>query len=205
MKIWQWTGFQEKTLWDWLDLLLVPLMIAIGITVIETAESRRQEYNLSELYKQEILRDYFEEINKLVFDKTILTRLRETKEYDPEREVLGARIVTTLEILGEDKKRKSQIIRFIGNASLSRVIPIRRANLANLDLSYVDLTGIDLRLTSLEGANLCGANLIEANLDGAILANAQYSDETLISDNLLSAAQLQSMKKQSSKSCGDSE
>ncbi len=197
----KWTGFQGKTLWDWLDLLLVPVMLAVGIFVLETTESRRQEYNLTEQYKQQILRDYFNELSALVFEQQKLETLTKAKEYAPERELLGSRTLATLEILGEDASRKSQIIRFIGNSSLSRFIPIRRANLATLDLSYVDLTGADLRRTNLTGAILCGANLREANFEGAILSKAQYNDETVMPDGL-SQLQLQSMDKRDINSCG---
>ena len=187
-------------------------MLAISVAIIETTESRRQEDNLDEQYKQQVLRDYFNELNTLVFDPDKFDALRNSKSYDPKRELLGSRTLATLEILGEDKKRKIQIIRFVGNSSLSRFIPIRRADLSGLDLSYVDLTGADLRATKLNGTNLTGAKLREAylcgsdlsgvNFEDAILTNARYSDNTIISEGTMSDIQLDSMDKKTVKLCG---
>jgi hypothetical protein len=204
----KWTGFQEKTLWDWLDLLLVPLILGIGIATIETMESRRVDYNLTERYKQEMLRDYFRNIHALVFNKQNMTTLKNAERYDPQRELLGSQTLTTLEVLEEDTTRKSQIIRFIGNSSLSRFIPLRRANLADTNLSHVDLTGADLRLTNLKRANLTGANLCRADLSGAKiqqadLTDAKYNNETVMPEEL-SESQLQSMDKWNSSSCHSS-
>ncbi|MGK7882278.1 MAG: pentapeptide repeat-containing protein [Crocosphaera sp.] len=211
MKFPKWTGFQEKTLWDWLELLLVPSMLAIGIALIEITEGRRQEENLNEQYKQQVLRDYLNEMNTLVFEKEKMNVLRKAELYTPEREVLASRTLATLEILANDTDRKSQIVRFIGNSSLSRLISIRRANLANSNLSYVDLSGADLRETDLsdsdlEGANLkeanlCGVNLNNANLQDVNLTDAIYSETTLLLETTISQAQLESMKKRDSNSC----
>ena len=215
MKIPYWTGFQGKKLWDWLDLLLVPLMLALGIALIEVAEGRREEYNLDEQYRQQLLRDYFNDLKTLVFDGNTFDTLLKAKSYDSRKELLGSRTIALLEILEEDKSRKEQVIRFVGNAGLSRIIPIRRANLTALDLSYVDLSGADLRTSKLNGTNLEGANLKEAylctadlskaNFEGTDLTDAYYSDETIITEGVLSAAQLNSMNKKSIDSCGPNE
>ncbi|MEM6453393.1 MAG: pentapeptide repeat-containing protein [Cyanobacteria bacterium P01_D01_bin.105] len=211
MRFPEWTGFQEKKLWDWLDLLLVPLMLAAGIFVLESAESRRQEYNLAEQYKQQILRDYFNELNAIVFDQQKFDALKNSKIYAPERELLGSRTLAALEVLEGDEKRKSQIIRFIGNSSLSPLIPIRRANLANLDLSYVDLYKADMRRVSLagtsliganlKGAYLCDADLSNADFTGANLDNAKYSNDTVIPEGIFSESQLQSMDRRIKEQC----
>jgi hypothetical protein len=218
----KWTGFQGKTLWNCLEILLAPLILSLVASlltgIMEYVENRRQEYSLAERYKQETLRDYerykqetlrdyFNDISSLVFDKQKLETLKNAAEYDPERELLGSRTLITLEILGEDTKQKSQVIRFLGNSSLFQVIPIRRANLAKTDLSKVDLKKADLRLTNLEGANLegsylCGANLSGAKLKDANLTNAQYSSETVIPKEVVSESQLQSMDKRNPNSCG---
>ncbi|MEM7590334.1 MAG: pentapeptide repeat-containing protein [Cyanobacteria bacterium P01_A01_bin.83] len=207
-----WTGFKGRKFWDWLELLLVPSMLGIGISFIEINEHKAQRYNLKEQYKQQILRDYLKEMTSIAFDKEKMNILRNAKKYSPEREVLASRTSATLEILAEDKKRKNQIIRFIGNSSLSRIIAIRRSKLNNLDLSYLDLTGADLRKTNLSNTNLKEANLKEANLCGTKFdntnlestnfTNAKYSEKTKF-PNSISKLQIQSMKKHDSKSCDE--
>ena len=39
---WQWTGFPQKTLWDWLQLLVVPAFLAIASYLFTQAERRRE-------------------------------------------------------------------------------------------------------------------------------------------------------------------
>lgn len=212
-RIVNWTGFQGKTLWDWLQLLLVPLLLAVGVAVLEIAESRRQEENLAEQYKQQILRDYFNDINSLIFDSDKFKGLQDSPAYDPRREVLGARTLSALKIFGEDEDKKNQIIRFIASSSLSSLIPIRRANLSDLDLSGATLTGVDLRASKLNNTDLTGANLGEAylcssdlsgaDLEGAILTNARYNKYTKLEGvKNLSKKQLDLMDEKSVDSCG---
>lgn len=220
-----WTGFKDKKFWDWLDLLLVPFVLAVGISLMEVNENKAQRYSLNEQYKQQMLRDYLKDMTSLIFDQQKMVTLRNAEEFSPQREVLTSRTYAILEVFGEDQKR-SQIIRFIGNSSLSRFISIRRSNLNNLDLSHVNLSGIDLRKTdlsntkltganlkeanlaganlkeaNLEGVNICGADLSNANLQNTSLANAKYNEKTTFSKNSISKLQIQSMNKYDSKSC----
>src|SRR5574338_1358718 len=36
------TGFETKTLWDWMDLLIVPFVLAIGAVLINLSEKNRE-------------------------------------------------------------------------------------------------------------------------------------------------------------------
>src|SRR5215218_202508 len=38
---WSWTGFAKQTLWDWLDLLIVPIVLALGGYLFNISENRR--------------------------------------------------------------------------------------------------------------------------------------------------------------------
>src|SRR5215210_5632192 len=37
---WKWTGLPKRTLWDWLDLLIVPVVLAIGGYLFTRSENR---------------------------------------------------------------------------------------------------------------------------------------------------------------------
>jgi Pentapeptide repeats (8 copies) len=192
MRVPYWTGFKEKTLWDWLDLLLVPVFLLSFSWFFQWEEDRRQtEIQNKEAalqialstsrYQQEVLKDYFKDIPNLVADDRQIQKL-------PIKEVLGARTLVTIQIFKDNSELKSQVIRFIGNASLSRFVPLKRLDLKETNLSYVDLNSADLRMTQLHKANLTGAllnsahledvNLIEADLRGADLQEAKINENT---------------------------
>ncbi len=38
---WKWTGLPERTLWDWLSLLIVPLVLALGGYLFTRSENER--------------------------------------------------------------------------------------------------------------------------------------------------------------------
>src|SRR3712207_3068093 len=36
---WQWTGLSKKTLWDWMQLLIIPIVLAIGAFALNQLQS----------------------------------------------------------------------------------------------------------------------------------------------------------------------
>ncbi len=40
---WKWTGLPKQTLWDWLDLLIVPAVLAVGRYLFTRSENRAQD------------------------------------------------------------------------------------------------------------------------------------------------------------------
>src|SRR5215469_7675365 len=48
-----WTGFFNKTLWDWLQLLIVPLVLAIIALVFQLANSRTERQIAKQRYEQD--------------------------------------------------------------------------------------------------------------------------------------------------------
>lgn len=41
-KLWEWTEFGEKSGWEWMQLLIIPVMIAIGGLLFNWAQDARQ-------------------------------------------------------------------------------------------------------------------------------------------------------------------
>jgi hypothetical protein len=195
-KIRERTGFGDKTVWDWLQLLIVPLILVVGGYLLNSQQTTRQlateesraENQLEaeeERAQQEALQQYNDEMRSLIFDEGLL----ESQEGDAVRELARARTLGVLDNLDPDRKRI--IVSFLRETSL----------LSSYDDTIVDLSGADLteaylreaRLvntslgvqgsltphderTDLSAANLSGAILLGANLKGAILKGANLSD-----------------------------
>jgi uncharacterized protein YjbI with pentapeptide repeats len=212
----EWTGFGEaalpkpenrevrpkKTVWDWLQLLIVPFvlaLIAVAFTLYQEGRQSRIERqrteNALEIEKQRAqdvaLQDYLDQMGNLLLNKD--RPLRQSKEGDEVRTLARARTVTVLERM--DPSRKGQIVQFLSEAGLVQrvegepIISLDEANLEGADLGGADLFDanlLDAYLLDayLEGADLRGADLRGAYLEGADLEDADLYDANLEGANL---------------------
>jgi uncharacterized protein YjbI with pentapeptide repeats len=191
-----WTGFQGKTVWDFLQLLIVPLMlVAIGLVFSLQQDARQQrveeqradaERELAERRAQdEALQAYLNQMGSLLLEKD----LRNSEEDSEERTLARARTLTVLGRL--DASRKTAVMQFLVEAKLVQsvderppIVGLSGANLSGANLSAVDLRGADLRDVNLENAHLEFAHLENANLRDVNLENAHLKNGHLDNANL---------------------
>jgi hypothetical protein len=162
------TGLAKRTLWDWLQLLLVPAALAVGGTVGGAwfAQQRARET---------ALQSYLDKMSELLIDKKLHEK---DNEDDPARVTARARTLVVLKQL--DGERKQSVMQFLYEVHLING-ETRRKNTPFLK-AQVGLDGADLRK-----ANLRHITLEDAELDGAILENANLRDSHLSNINLAGA------------------
>jgi uncharacterized protein YjbI with pentapeptide repeats len=185
-------GFRGKTLWDWLQLLIVPAIL-IGITLLWTAfqtgrDDARDERRVAadraaavQVRQDATLNDYYKQMSDLMLNKRLLASIPN----DPVRSV--ARTVTLATLRRLNAERKGEVIRFLSEAELltsldgeerGRVFledaDLRHASLANALLYFADLRGANLADADLTQASLPDANLEAANLSGADARRAYF-------------------------------
>jgi uncharacterized protein YjbI with pentapeptide repeats len=189
-----WTGFgksldgslQAKTLWDWMDLLLVPLFLAGGILLLNRSrrDMERQHVEEHAALEREIavdhqrataLQAYIDRMSELLL-KDKLSRFSP----DEVRNVAKSRTLTVLRSL--DSKRRGSVLLFLKDSGL-----IDRE--AVIDMSSADLRGAYLMLSTLSRVNLSQADLSGADLRGADLSKS-FLGETNLSKADLSGANL---------------
>jgi len=179
---------QGKTLWDWLQLLIVPAVLALGGFVInltisrsEQEAARQRDKTEREIAKdnqqEEALQTYIDKLSELLLEKNL--RTSDTK--DEVRDIARARTLTALHRL--DKKRKKSLLQFLRESNLIEV------NNAVVVLVEADLNFADLSSINLASASLIGVNFTEANLSSAFLVGANFYSARLIKADL-SKAQL---------------
>jgi uncharacterized protein YjbI with pentapeptide repeats len=168
-----------KTLWDWLQLLIVPaILVAVTFAWSATqtrSDNKREDQRIAEdrraaeeARQDATLQGYLKEMSGLVLDKNLLI----SKWHDAVRAVARADTLTALRRL--DGERKGAVVRFLAEAGLldpedpKGNFPF---NLAKVDLEDADLTGADLK-----GAHIAGVNLTKTNLTGAHLEDAHVED-----------------------------
>jgi len=194
----KWTGFQGKTLWDWLQLLgvlAIPLVvvgatIGFGLLQLHLADVQHQQdqqsANIQHVQDQQnaldqqraaILQTYIDNIQDLLLNHNLLG----SKATDDIAILARARTLTALQ--GLDPERQGRLVQFIYEAKLigfldskgkrqASLIVLTNADLKGADLSSADLKGADLSSTGLKGADLSSTGLYSANLSNAHLEQA---------------------------------
>lgn len=192
-------GFKDKTLWDYLQLVAIPVIIGIGTLwftyqqSLATAAASEEQYqtnlNIAQDQQQETaLQTYLDRMSDLLFTEHLAT----SRPGDEVRQVARARTLTLLPQL--NITRKEEVIRFLTEANLiqsngkvSAIINLNGADLTDAYLSAADLHGADLSGADLSGAYLHGANLHDADLSVANLTDANLTDANLSGTDLRGA------------------
>ena len=166
----------DKTLWDWLRLLIVPVVLGLGAYLFNRSENSRTLKQADHRREEDVLQAYLDQMWKLLLDKDLL---RSTSKANSNSEALtAARVSTliTLERIHHHPDKKGIIVKFLSACSLLKkqdtAVILEGANLGGADLHEVDLGGADLKGANLTGVDLSDANLIGADLRGAILRGA---------------------------------
>jgi uncharacterized protein YjbI with pentapeptide repeats len=189
---WKWTGLPKRTLWDWLDLLIIPAVLAVGGYLFTRSENRATRAAAEQRAQDEALQAYLGQMGQMLLDKE--RPLRQSQEGDEERTLARAWTLTVLTRLDAD--RKGSVVRFLHESGLIakdrpildvHEIDLSEANLIWANLSEANLSGAILREANLSVANLSGAILSEANLSEADLSGAILSGTHLIWTNLREA------------------
>jgi hypothetical protein len=175
---WKWTGFPKRTPWDWTDLLIVPVVLAIGGYWFTSSQNQATQAAAERRAQDDALQSYLNQMGQLLLDKD--TQLLHPEEGDDARTLARAWTLTVLPTL--DGNRKRRVLQFLYEAGLidkeRPIVGLRGADLRGADLrgaflSDANLRGAFLSGAFLSGADLRGADLREAELNGAVLNKAR--------------------------------
>ncbi len=186
----------RQTLWNWLQLLIIPVVLIVGAVAFSLQQSqislqvsqqqRQNELNIAATqYANDqhlaedqqlatVLQMYLDRMSDLLLNPNIHTR---GQQGDDIRLLARTRTLTTLQQL--DGPRKAIVLQFLYSGGL---IKRQDPTSSNVD-PIVNLDGADLSATYLSNANLSGAdltgvNLSRANLKGADLTNVAWKNST---------------------------
>jgi uncharacterized protein YjbI with pentapeptide repeats len=201
-----WIGVADKKFWNYLQLLIVPAALALGVYWLNRAqqerehqaadrrEAEREAHEAAQRKRElevqnrraqdEALQAYLDQMSQLLLDKD--KPLRQSEEDAEARTLARARTLTVLTRL--DSERKESVVQFLYESGL-----------INGAAPIISLTGANLEGVSLEGTipeealfegviNLRGAFLNEssfggtlkgAHFEGAILNRASFFSVTL--------------------------
>jgi uncharacterized protein YjbI with pentapeptide repeats len=178
---WAWTGivkdpdYKKRTLWDWLDLLIIPVVLTVGGYLFTRSENRATQAIAKRRAQDQSLQAYLDQMAQLLLDKE--RPLRKSKKDSEERTLARARTLTVLSKL-DSAKHKASVLQFLYESRL--IVQGQQI----LDLSGADLSGTDLGGASLPSVDLSGADLSGAYLHSVYLEDAQLSKASLNGANL---------------------
>lgn len=202
---WQWTGFGEKKLWDFLDLLIVPLILAIGGYAFQEITKMKESNQSTDKYHQDILINYLNDMTKLLENgllnvedindskfiiaqgKTLIT----LESLDPIRQHLVLQFLKAAHLNPLSKLKISKGC-YSGEKALNGILyqaQMSGASLMKMDLSNTVMMCANFKDSNLAGSNLSesefniadftGANLTDVNFTHSILFNANFTDAIL--------------------------
>jgi uncharacterized protein YjbI with pentapeptide repeats len=177
-----------KTLWDWLQLLIVPAIL-IGVTLAWSAtqtssDNKREDRRIAadraaaeEARQDATLRAYLGQMSELLLHENLVNPKGLASA--PARTVARSVTVVTLRRLGSE--RAADVLKFLAEAGL---LTGRDGVLAEADLRGADFTRAPLTSANLKGANLRGAKLSGARLGAADLRETDLRRADLRAANL---------------------
>jgi uncharacterized protein YjbI with pentapeptide repeats len=207
-----WIGVADKKFWDYLELLVVPAAVAVGVFLLDRSQRQREQASdRAQREREQQLEDqrrereleverqrgmdaafqaYLDQMSHLLLEK----ELRTSQEESEARMLARARTLTVLARLDAD--RKGSVLRFLYEAGLiSKEDPI--VNLSGISIlgsisGAADLSGVDLAFIYMGNVDLSGTLLTEADLafchlPGADLREADLSYATLTDADLSEA------------------
>lgn len=173
-------GPEPKKLWDWLDLLIIPLSVAIIGWIYKEYEKSKDEKKDFENKQNETLDSYFRVISDLIIKSNLLD-INLNKE---SKIIARTRTIVAIEILNDE--RKGQVLQFLYESKLinNNIIELLGANFKSSEVS-----GIVLKDTTIKGVYFCDSKFIRSYLDRSVFTacdftNSDFSDSSMQNTNL---------------------
>jgi len=194
-----WTGFGDyqppsnvyirgKTLWDWMELFIIPLFLAGAAFYLNRSEREADRQRIEEqsklqnertekqaILERQIATDRQQEAALQSFlDRMADLLLQENLRVSENEELRNVARIRTLTVLrGLDEKRKGMVLLFLQESGLISSVPI--INLKGANLLGTDVLGDVIRVADLRGAHLIETNLVKAKLNWADLSGADLT------------------------------
>jgi len=171
-----------KTLWDWMDLLLIPLLLALAAYYF-TKTQRDKDIEISTSGRQEeALQMYLDKMTELILTQNLKWRTGEISR------IARARTLTILDMLSG--KLKGRVLCFLLESDLlsgkKPFIDLESANLAGLEILEVGgvFNNVKMNYVILANSKLFGTKFCNSDLAGVTFENAELKRVSFIETKL---------------------
>jgi uncharacterized protein YjbI with pentapeptide repeats len=171
-----------KTIWDLLDLIMVPIALIFVAYWLNLSEKRTEAQQLEEQNQRIILQDYFAQIRDFILEKNLLICSQESAL----RKL--ARTITKITLHEVNGSRRGIIIRFLYESGLvsqkDPIIFLSGSDCREAELSYAMLQEVTLIQINGSGTIFSRANLSMSRLNESNFSNADFSSADLRNSNI---------------------
>lgn len=169
--IWRpaWLGFSQKTMWDWISLLAVPLVVGFATFLISAAQTRIEQ----ERALEHALQGYFQRIGELALDERLETRAKMASALGRAETVAILRMV--------EGERAGRVFAFLSEMDLLKAFAVEfeQLDLHGAEMKGLDLDGLDFEASDLAGADLEGSSLKGVDFEEADLRHVDFKEADL--------------------------
>lgn len=190
---------RQRSLWDWMNLLLIPVVLGLGAFLFNLTLQRQQSRLAREENEtdrdigrernwEETLRHFLDTMQDLVLNRGL-----EHRSDKRVRDIARARTLAAIRALSGSRERLDQVIVFLRESELLDVVTIDAGGAMQstespaITFVQADLRGVDLSGVDLSAVNLKGTDLSKANLQHAFFSGANLEDAFLTGSELQSA------------------
>jgi uncharacterized protein YjbI with pentapeptide repeats len=188
---WDWVGIGPynqqylhtkygKTVWDWLQLLIVPGVVVIGGAVLNRLLERRRAQIEDDRQQEAAIEAYMDRMSDLL----LTHNLWGSKSESEGREVARGRTMNTLRRVNAE--RQGHVIQFLADGGL-----LNASSLASnqpkepvIDLRYINLRGIQLRNVIMTNVQLDAIAMNEARLNPCFMISCKLHNVQMERANL---------------------
>lgn len=186
MAIWadaspQWVGFgaydesaegpRAKTLWDWMELLIVPATLVAGAFLLGKWQAENERRRAKDNQRQVLLDSYIDKMSELLLQNDL--------QNSKSDEVNSIARIRTLAVFRQiDGNRKGNALQFLYETGLiNGSEPV--VQMLGLNLDDAVLNGASLRDVNLAGTYCMNASLKNANFSNAILTGCTFTNSDM--------------------------
>lgn len=172
-----WTGFgpynekelgpKSKTLWDWLDLLIIPIVLTIIAWLFKEFEKVKSDEKEKSAQQSATCDNFIKIITELNLKHALAT----DKPKQGADKIARSRVNFVLNILDGD--RKGLVLQFLYESELINKTPKILLNGANFKDSILD--GIVLENSEIKGAYFHKASITSSNLNNSSFIGSDFS------------------------------
>jgi hypothetical protein len=196
-----WTGFapydvnsqeaRAKTLWDWLDLLIIPIILSVSVWWLNKKEKEIENKIENDRQCHKTLESYLDCMTNLLLKEN----LRSPSVMSEAINIARTRTLTVLRSL--DGNGKGEVLQFLYESGLINnrpIIQLTGANFSGAILKGATLQNVEIRGANFEKANFFNANLSNASLYGCDFQSADFRkcnfNKTKLDQSILDKANL---------------
>jgi uncharacterized protein YjbI with pentapeptide repeats len=171
-----------KTLWDWIQLLVIPIILAVLAYYLSSSQKDR-EIAITQIEKRETaLQNYFDYMTRVLIEQDY----SDEELFEGASRLIRARTLSTLDMV--DGKQKGYLLRFLIEAELldkdQPYLNMRRANLSGLVLEPGLYSNFKLDVVNLDNAVLAWCHFQDVQMNSISMMNADLEKTELISAGL---------------------